>query len=130
MHALLKKDRGSIEGAFGAMGRVTSRADLPDDATMLRYVRTAAEFLAAGRSKMVRRAKPKPALPSPADLVTALAGNAAAAGAWKKFSPAMRRDYIEWITEAKRAETRTTRIATTVAWVAEGKKRNWRYEEC
>ena len=41
-----------------------------------------------------------------------------------------RRNYIEWITEAKRADTRQRRLEQTVEWLAEGKPRNWKYMKC
>ena len=47
---------------------------------------------------------------------------------FEALSPSQRRDYIEWITEAKREETRERRVATALAWLAEGKSRNWKYE--
>jgi uncharacterized protein YdeI (YjbR/CyaY-like superfamily) len=64
----------------------------------------------------------------PADLRDALAGNAAAKTTFDGFSPSARRDYIEWITEAKRAETRARRLEQAIAWLAEGKTRHWKYE--
>jgi uncharacterized protein YdeI (YjbR/CyaY-like superfamily) len=53
-----------------------------------------------------------------------------AAATWQKFSPSARREYIEWITEAKRTETRATRLATTLEWLVAGKPRNWKYLNC
>jgi uncharacterized protein YdeI (YjbR/CyaY-like superfamily) len=46
------------------------------------------------------------------------------------FSPSHRREYLEWITEAKRPETRAKRVAQAAEWIAEGKKQNWKYEGC
>jgi uncharacterized protein YdeI (YjbR/CyaY-like superfamily) len=48
--------------------------------------------------------------------------------AWQAFSPSARRDYVEWITEAKSDATRDRRLETAVGWIAEGKRRNWKYE--
>ena len=62
--------------------------------------------------------------------VTAFKKNKAASAAFEKFSPSARKEYIEWITEAKRDETRQKRLATTLEWLAEGKSRNWKYENC
>lgn len=117
------------EQAMGSLGRITSLKDLPADKAMLGYIRKAAKLNEGGipaRSKP----KPKPALPAPADLATALKKNAKAAKAFAAFTPGARREYIEWITEAKRPETRQKRIATAVPWIAAGKKRNWKYEAC
>ena len=50
--------------------------------------------------------------------------------AFDAFPPGCRREYIDWITGAKRPETRARRVAEAVAWMAEGKRRNWKYENC
>src|SRR3546814_896683 len=76
------------------------------------------------------RSKPKPALGLPVDLGAALKANGAAQGHWDAFSPGKRRDYIEWVLEAKREDTRVKRIETNVAQVAEGKTRKWKYRGC
>jgi uncharacterized protein YdeI (YjbR/CyaY-like superfamily) len=66
----------------------------------------------------------------PADLRAALAGSAKALVTFRGFPPSHRREYIEWITQAKRAETRAKRIGQAVEWIGEGKGRNWKYEKC
>lgn len=129
MQKLLEKEFGRSMEAMGLMGRITSPADLPDDKTMLRFIQTAVKLHDTGMPARPKP-KPKPALPVPADLAAALKKNKKAAATWKKFSPSARREYIEWITEAKRAETRATRLATTIEWVAAGKPRNWKYMNC
>jgi uncharacterized protein YdeI (YjbR/CyaY-like superfamily) len=44
--------------------------------------------------------------------------------------PGQRREYIEWIVEAKTEPTRDKRIAQAVEWIGEGKSRNWKYQNC
>jgi len=117
------------KGAMGSMGRLGSLADLPDDKTMAAYIKKAAALCAEGKPKRPAP-KPKAALDLPGDLGAALKANAAAQGHWDAFSPGKRRDYIEWVLEAKREETRVKRIETIVAQVAEGKDRNWKYKGC
>jgi uncharacterized protein YdeI (YjbR/CyaY-like superfamily) len=73
------------------------------------------------------RRKKRPELPVPDDLHAALKKNTKAAGAFRNFPPGHRREYIRWITEAKRPETRQKRLATTLEWLTEGKPHNWRY---
>jgi uncharacterized protein YdeI (YjbR/CyaY-like superfamily) len=46
------------------------------------------------------------------------------------LSPSQQREYVDWITEAKQDSTRAKRLATAVEWLAEGKRRNWKYERC
>lgn len=116
-------------GAMGSLGRLTSLGDLPSDKAMADYIQKAAAICAEGKPKRVAAA-PKAALDLPDDLGAALKANAAAQGHWDAFSPGKRRDYIEWVIEAKREETRVKRIETTVAQVAEGKDRNWKYKGC
>lgn len=116
-------------GAMGSMGRLASLADLPPDKRMTDYIARAAALWADGKPKR-SAPKPKAALDLPDDLGAALKVNPAAEGHWDAFSPGKRRDYIEWVIEAKRKETRVKRIETIVAQVAEGKDRNWKYKGC
>lgn len=129
MKKILARDLGRTGSAMGLLGRITCLADLPDDEAMQRYLRHAAELNAAGAPSRPK-SKPKPPMPVPTELAAALRKNKAAATTWEKLSPSARRDYLEWITEAKREETREKRLVTTMEWLAEGKKRNWKYEDC
>ena len=44
------------------------------------------------------------------------------------FPPSQKREYIEWLLEAKREETRARRLETALEWIAEGKTRHWKYQ--
>jgi uncharacterized protein YdeI (YjbR/CyaY-like superfamily) len=98
---------------------------------MLGYIRAAAAVIDDGtRTKSVSRPKRGAAKPVevPEALASALKKNKAASKHFAAMSPSAQRDYCEWIGEAKRDETRDQRVATAVAWIAEGKRRNWQYE--
>lgn len=129
MTAVLGRASAKAEEAMGSLGRITSLSDLPSDRELLGYIRQAARLIAAGGPTRPKP-RPKKVLPVPADLAAALRKNRVAAATFGKFSPSQRRDYIEWITEAKRDETRQKRLATTLAWLAKGKPRNWKYMNC
>lgn len=119
--------------AMGVLGKLTSLKDLPSDREMLGYLRTAAAAIADGtRTKSYSRPKagPKPAPEVPPALAAALKKNKAAAKHFAAMPPGAQREYCEWISEAKRDETREKRVATAVEWIAEGKRRNWQYEAC
>ena len=73
------------------------------------------------------KSAPKPETKTPADLAAALKKNKKAATAYEDFSPSHRREYVQWITEAKTDETRKRRLDQAVEWIAEGKSRNWKY---
>jgi uncharacterized protein YdeI (YjbR/CyaY-like superfamily) len=133
--AVLREAAVLREGAMGSLGRITSVADLPSDKQMLGWIRQAAAFVDSGqytspiaaRHKVVKQ---KPSLDSPVEFKAALQRNKKAAAVFAAFSPSCKREYVEWIAEAKRQETRDKRIATAVAWIAEGKQRNWKYQNC
>jgi uncharacterized protein YdeI (YjbR/CyaY-like superfamily) len=115
---------------MGQFGKIASVADLPTDAELTRRLHAAVALIGAGAPPRMRKAEPKPALDMPDDLAAALTANPAAHTNFTAFPPGARREYIEWVVTAKQPATRATRIATTVAQCAEGKKRNWKYEVC
>ena len=117
----------TVEGeGMGALGKITSLADLPVDDELIALIRRGAKSLDAPKAKR----QPKPELPVPPALAAALDANPRAKAAFASLAPSHRREYIEWIADAKRDATREKRVATAVAWLAEGKKRNWKYENC
>ncbi len=118
------------DGAMGQFGRITALADLPPRARLSRLLREAARRNASGvkAPRPVRKARPEAVVPP--DLARALRGNARARATFEAFPPGKRRDYVEWIVEARAAETRARRLGQAVAWMAEGKGRNWKYERC
>ena len=131
MEAVLGSDGEKSGEAMGSLGRITGLDGLPADRAMLRYIRRAAELNesdAPGRPRPTT--KPAKARPVPADLSAALKKNRKAAATFEGFSTSHRNEYVEWITEAKRDQTRAKRLATALAWLAEGKPRNWKYERC
>jgi len=131
MVAVVGKDGRDADSAMGIFGRITRREDLPNKQTMAGYIRAAAALGSSGEPALVRpKTKGKPEAKVPGDLATALKKNRAAATTFSGLTPSGRRDYVEWITEAKREETRAKRMATSLEWLAEGKARNWKYEKC
>lgn len=130
--AQLKASGVDVEGSAGSLGRLTSVKDLPADKKLMGYIATAAKEAAAGKPTMRPAGKPQPRteIEMPADLAAALKKSKSAAKTYEAFTPSCKREYLTWITEAKREETRTKRIATAVAQMAEGKKLNWKYENC
>jgi len=114
--------------AMGDFGRIASLDMLPSDARIKSLVKAAMKLNDDGVKRVVRKkAAPRKSAVVPRDLAAALATDAKAAATFEGFSPSHRREYIEWITEAKTEETRERRLATTLEWLAEGKPRNWKY---
>lgn len=127
--SLLLKGGSRKDGAMGQFGRLTSVGDLPTRAAIRALVRAAMALNESGvkSPRRVPRA-PRPPPRVPADLRKALAGDARARRGYQGLSPSGQREYVQWLEEAKRAETRAKRLATTLQWLAQGKGRNWQYE--
>lgn len=118
--------------AMGQYGKLAAVSDLPPQAELTAKLEAArARILTKGTAlKKPAERKPKPEIAMPGDFAAALDEVPAARTSFDGFAPSHRREYLEWITEAKSEATRAKRMAQAVEWLAEGKKRNWKYEKC
>lgn len=131
MQAILAKNGHAGDQGMGSFGKLTSVDDLPGDRILAGYIKAAVAMNASDAPARPRPTRmPKVEATVPADLAAALKRNRAASATFSNFSPSHRREYIEWITEAKQEATRQKRLATTVEWLAEGRPRNWKYMNC
>ena len=125
-----RRDLLSIMGktAMGNFGQLRSVDDLPSDKILIEYVKEAAKLNDAG-VKVPGRSKPaeKKPLKVPSYFKQALAKNKKALNTFDEFNYSNKKDYVEWVTEAKTEETRNKRLATAIEWMAKGKIRNWKY---
>jgi uncharacterized protein YdeI (YjbR/CyaY-like superfamily) len=117
-------------GAMGQFGRIKSVEELPSDAELDRLIREAAELAKSAPAPRKAKHEPKPQPAMHSDFAAALDKAPKARAALDAFPPSARRDYLEWIADAKQDATRAKRIATAVEWLSEGKRRNWKYEKC
>jgi uncharacterized protein YdeI (YjbR/CyaY-like superfamily) len=121
-------DRKDGDG-MGQFGRLEKVSDLPPKKTLIAYVKKARQLNDEGvKAPHVAKRGKKPELQVPEFFRAALKKNARAQAAFEAFSPSHRRDYVEWITDAKTESTRDKRMETAVEWLSEGKSRNWKYE--
>ncbi len=118
------------KNSMGNFGRITKVSDLPPRKVLVGYVRKAAELnekrVKHPKRSRAAKAKPKP-IAVPTYLKSALAKNRKAAATFDAFSPSAKREYVEWLTEAKGEDTRARRLTTAIEWMSEGKPRNWKY---
>jgi uncharacterized protein YdeI (YjbR/CyaY-like superfamily) len=131
--ASLMKDPHNIltEGneAMGQLGKITRVEDLPPDGILIDYIKEAVRLNEEGvKAPSKPKTTEKKVLVIPEYFVSALEENASASEHFEKFSPSKKKDYVEWISEAKTEDTRNKRLATAIEWIAEGKARNWKYE--
>lgn len=132
---VLREAKVVQNGGMGSLGRIVSLKDLPSDKLMLGWIRQAKAFMDSGhytspiaaRHRVVKA--PDVHVAPPAEFSAALKKNKVAAKIFTAFSPSCKREYVEWIAAAKRSETREKRIVTAIDWIAEGKPRNWQYQE-
>ena len=117
------------DGPQGGAVKLYSIADLPSDEALDARITKAMRQFETGARKPVRAARPaKPELVPPTEFLEALERHSSAERAFAAMPPSRRREYIEWILDAKRDETRDKRIRTAVEWLGEGKSLNWKYE--
>jgi uncharacterized protein YdeI (YjbR/CyaY-like superfamily) len=115
--------------AMGHFGRIQDLSDLPPEKTILAYVKEAARLNEEGvKVPVKRKPAPKTELVVPDYVVAALKRNKKASKSFEGFSYSHKKEYLEWITEARTEETRNKRLATAIEWMAEGKSRNWKYQ--
>jgi len=112
------------DSSLGTMGKIKDISELPPASILGRLILEAVEL---NHLSVPRKKAKKEELPVPVDFKKALLAKTAALSHFEAFSPAKRTEYIEWVNEAKRNETRNKRIAQAITWIAEGKQRNWKY---
>ena len=129
-HALVVGE-GAPRDGMGSYGKMTSVKDLPPKKTLLAHIKRAMQLnVDKVKAPAARKSAPKPPPHAPDDLLAALKKNAKARKTFEGFPPGQQREYIGWIEEAKREDTRAKRLAQAVEWMAEGKVRNWKYLDC
>jgi len=126
--SLILGDQSKNAEAMGQLGRLTTLSDLPPKGVLAGYIKKAAALNDEGVTvpRVPKRAAPQ-ALRVPADLAAALKKSTKARATFAGFSPSHKREYIEWISEAKSDATRARRLQTAIEWMADGRPRNWKY---
>jgi uncharacterized protein YdeI (YjbR/CyaY-like superfamily) len=116
--------------AMGQFGKIQSMDDLPDDAKLDRLIREAANLAKSAPAPRKPKHAPKPPIDMHPEFAVALGQAPKAKTMLASFPPSARHEYLEWVAEAKQDATRQKRIATAIEWLSEGKRRNWKYENC
>jgi uncharacterized protein YdeI (YjbR/CyaY-like superfamily) len=122
----------TLEQAMGQFGRIGQLSDLPTRTALRGFIRKAMQLNEAGVSARERRPKagPRKALRAPPYFTAALRKNKAAVATYEALPPSKKREYVDWLTEAKTDATREKRLASSLEWLAAGKARYWKYEKC
>ncbi len=132
--AALMKDKDVLlnnetRAAMGNLGRITSIKDLPKDKILTGWIKEAMKLNDEGIKVPKTKTKhEKKEYKMPDYFQKVLNKNKKAKDTFENFSPSHKREYLEWIIEAKTEETRNKRMATAIEWLTEGRHRNWKYE--
>ena len=131
--ASLMKDKtltknAESESAMGHYGKITSLKDLPSDKKIIAHIKEAMMLNEKGIKLPPRKVTTaNKELVVPVYFLKQLKKNKKAFATFENFSPSHKREYVEWITEAKTDETKNRRMETAIEWLAAGKSRNWKY---
>ena len=132
MTALLKADGIEGQDGSGSFGRITSMDDLPPRKQLLGYIRHAADLARSGSAGSPIASRPrvsaKAPIPMPPDFAMLLAKSKTATATFAGFPPSCKREYLDWITTAKRPETRDRRMTEAVIRLAAGRRFNDEYQ--
>ncbi len=121
-------ENAKSETSMGHLGKLTSLKDLPSDRKLISYIKEAMKLNEDG-IKMVKKPASKTTYIVPAYITTAIKKNKKAFATWEAFAPSHRKEYAQWIDEAKTEATKEKRIAQAIEWMAEGKSRHWKYQK-
>jgi len=119
------------DGTAGSFGKITSLSDLPSDEILVDFIKQSMRLNEAGNKKpaVKKETAPKAPIEMPADFADLLANTPKAQVVYEKFSPSHKREYLEWIVDAKSDATRLKRMETALEWISEGKSRHWKYQK-
>jgi uncharacterized protein YdeI (YjbR/CyaY-like superfamily) len=120
------------KASMGQLGKITSLADLPKESVLKKYIKEAMKLNEAG----VKRTLPKKAtdvekaaLTTPPDFAALLKKNKEANTTFNNFSYSHKKEYIEWIEQAKTETTRNKRMAQAIEMIEAGKSKHWKYQK-
>jgi uncharacterized protein YdeI (YjbR/CyaY-like superfamily) len=128
-HKYLQQHKAAGGESMGNFGRITSLADLPPDEAILDFIRQAKKLNDEGVKLPAKAKAEKKELDVPGYFIDALQKNKKALQTFENFSYSHKKEYVEWITEAKTEATRNKRMDTAIEWLNEGKGRNWKYKK-
>lgn len=117
----------TTETAMGHLGQIRDKKDLPADKILTAYLKEAIQLNEEG-GKTPASDGPK-TIQLPSYLKDALSRNKAAGKVFKEFNYSSKKEYIDWLSEAKSEDTRMKRLETAIGWIAEGKARYWKYQK-
>ena len=123
--------KNSKPEGMGHLGKLSSLSDLPPEKELVGHIKKAVALNDAGVKSPTRSGpRKRKELVVPDYFLAALRKNKKALATFDGFSYSHKKEYVEWITEAKQEATRERRLGDAIDWMSEGKSRHWKYENC
>jgi uncharacterized protein YdeI (YjbR/CyaY-like superfamily) len=113
--------------AAGNFDRITKLSDLPSDEILKDFILQAIALKDNDYKAPAKKPTAKAPIAEPDYFLTALNEHPKAKAIYDAFSPSHKREYLEWITEAKTEATLLKRTESAMELMAEGKSKNWKY---
>ena len=117
------------DSAMSQFGRITSLKDLPSDEVLIQYIRNAVLLNETGVKLPAKKKTTVADVKVPTYFNEQLSKNPLAQSTFEAFSNSHKKEYLEWLAEAKTETTRQKRMETALEWLSEGKSRNWKYKK-
>ncbi|SEW41674.1 Uncharacterized conserved protein YdeI, YjbR/CyaY-like superfamily, DUF1801 family [Chryseobacterium wanjuense] len=128
MKTIKELETNAEKSSMFSLGKITKMEDLPAKPLLKKAILEAMELTDMGVT-MKKAVPSKTETPIPDYFKEVLQHNKKAWEVFEKGSPSFRKEYINWITEAKTEATRNKRMEQAIEWISEGKGRNWKYEK-
>lgn len=123
----LEENKNNNDKAMGNLGRITSLKDLPADEIIKNFIQQAKKLNDDGIKLPAKPKSEKKELMVPEYFLEILKKNKKALSTFESFSYSHKKEYVEWITDAKTETTRQKRLNTSIEWLTESKPLNWKY---
>ena len=128
MKTIKELTKNSERTRMFTLGKIKSMEQLPSEALLKAAIKEAMDLTDMG-VQMKRNIPDKREIEVPEYFTEALHADKNALKVFENASPSFRKEYIQWITDAKTDATRTKRLEQALEWISEGKGRNWKYEK-
>jgi uncharacterized protein YdeI (YjbR/CyaY-like superfamily) len=114
---------------MGNFGKITNHNSLPDDNIIIKYIHEAMKLSESGTKKKTSKIKDKKSLEIPVYIIEFIEKYPKAKVVFNNFSNSCKKEYVQWIEEAKQVSTKLKRLEKAVSMMEEGKEFNWQYKK-
>jgi uncharacterized protein YdeI (YjbR/CyaY-like superfamily) len=114
---------------MGNFGKIINHNSLPDDNIIIKYIHEAMKLSESGTKKKTSKIKDKKSLEIPVYIIEFIEKYPKAKVVFNNFSNSCKKEYVQWIEEAKQVSTKLKRLEKAVSMMEEGKEFNWQYKK-